>query len=112
MSDVWTTVARERAALGDDPAATLAEFRSKQDSTEASPGPKTSWLGEAIVHSEDIRRPLGIRHTCSPGAVRRVIDFYKGSNVLIDVLVAATGRGVACDALTDDGVATLRERCA
>ena len=30
---------------------------------------------------------------------------------LLDLLVAATGRGVACDGLTGDGVATLRERC-
>src|ERR1700758_1607782 len=68
---------------GPDPAATLSEFRSLRDSTSAPPGPKTSWLGEVLVHGEDARRPLGISHTYPPDAVRQVIDFYKGSNVLI-----------------------------
>jgi uncharacterized protein (TIGR03083 family) len=69
--------------LGPDPAATLSEFRSLRDSTSAPPGPKTSWLGEVLVHGEDARRPLGIRHTYPPDAVRQVVDFYKGSNAII-----------------------------
>ncbi len=67
---------------GQDPAATLADFRSLQHSTSAPPGPKVSWLGEIVIHGADIRRPLGISHTYEPGAVRQVIDFYKGSNML------------------------------
>jgi uncharacterized protein (TIGR03083 family) len=128
--------------LGDSPRATLAEFRDKQHSTSSPPGPKLSWLGEVIVHSEDIRRPLGIRHEYPASAVRQVFDFYKGSNTLIgtksriadlrltatdddwnhgegptvegrliDLLMAATGRGVACESLAGDGVSTLRLRC-
>ena len=73
-------VARHRGA---DPAATLAEFRGLQNSTSAPPGPKTSWLGEVVVHGADVRRALGIPHTYAPGTVREVIDFYKGSNMLI-----------------------------
>jgi uncharacterized protein (TIGR03083 family) len=73
-------VARHRGA---DPAATLAEFRGLQNSTSAPPGPKTSWLGEVVVHGADVRRPLGIPHTYPPDVVRQVIDFYKGSNMLI-----------------------------
>lgn len=69
--------------LGDDDAATLANFRAIQTSTSSPPGPKPSWLGEAIVHAEDIRRPLGIKHTYDADAVRQVADFYKGSNALI-----------------------------
>ena len=65
------------------PAETLATFRRLQGSTSAPPGPKTSWLGEVVVHSEDIRRPLGIEHEYPADAVRQVIDFYKGSNTLI-----------------------------
>src|SRR4051812_47212224 len=53
---------KEIAAEGaSGPAATLAEFRRVQDATTSPPGPKDSWLGEALVHSEDIRRPLGIK---------------------------------------------------
>src|ERR1700758_1220962 len=73
-------IAKHRGA---DPGATLAEFRGLQNSTSAPPGPKTSWLGEVVVHGADVRRPLGIPHTYSPDAVRQVIDFYKGSNMLI-----------------------------
>jgi uncharacterized protein (TIGR03083 family) len=72
-----------RRHLGGDPAATLDEFRSLQGSTSAPPGPKPTWLGEVVVHSADIRRPLGIPHTYAPGAVRQAADFYKNSNTLI-----------------------------
>ncbi|MGO9508854.1 MAG: maleylpyruvate isomerase family mycothiol-dependent enzyme [Mycobacterium sp.] len=69
--------------LGPDPAATLNEFRGLQNSTSAPPGPKTSWLGEVVIHGEDVRRPLGISHTYPSDAVRQVIDFYKGSNMIV-----------------------------
>lgn len=68
---------------GSSPAETLATFRRLQHSTSAPPGPKISWLGEVVVHSEDIRRPLGIDHDYPPDAVRQVLDFYTGSNTLI-----------------------------
>jgi uncharacterized protein (TIGR03083 family) len=85
---------------GPDPAATLSEFRSLRDSTSAPPGPKTSWLGEVLVHGEDARRPLGISHTYPPDAVRQVIDFYKGSNVLIGSKTRIAG--LALKATDDD----------
>lgn len=69
--------------LGADHDATLEAFRAIQHSTSAPPGPKLSWLGEVLVHAEDIRRPLGIRHDYPVDAVRAVADFYKGSNTLI-----------------------------
>jgi len=68
---------------GGSPAEALQHFRAQQNSTSSPPGPKLSWLGETIVHAEDIRRPLGIRHTYPTEAVRSVLDFYKGSNTLI-----------------------------
>ncbi len=65
------------------PGATLAEFRRVQEATSAPPGPVDSWLGETLVHGEDIRRPLGIAHSYPMDALERVADFYKGSNMLI-----------------------------
>jgi uncharacterized protein (TIGR03083 family) len=65
------------------PQATLERFRAVQNSTSAPPGPKVTWLGEAIVHSEDIRRPLGITREYPIAAVVQVLDFYKNSNILI-----------------------------
>jgi uncharacterized protein (TIGR03083 family) len=73
-------IAEEKAG---GPAATLAAFRTVETATSAPPGPKLSWLGEALVHSADIRRPLGIPHTPPLHAVTKVTDFYAGSNVLI-----------------------------
>jgi uncharacterized protein (TIGR03083 family) len=69
--------------LGATPADTLANFRAIKDSRKAPPGPKLSWLGETIVHAEDIRRPLGIKHDYPQQAVIDVLDFYKTSNTLI-----------------------------
>jgi uncharacterized protein (TIGR03083 family) len=65
------------------PAATLEAFRAVETSTSAPPGPKTSWLGEVLVHGEDIRRPLGITHDYPVASVTAVTEFYAGSNVLI-----------------------------
>ena len=73
-------IAEERAG---GPAATLAAFRAVETATSAPPGPKLSWLGEALVHAEDIRRPLGIAHEYPVASVTAVTDFYAGSNVLI-----------------------------
>jgi uncharacterized protein (TIGR03083 family) len=65
------------------PKATLAAFQSVQERTSAPPGPKDTWLGEAFVHGEDIRRPLGIRHDYPTDAVTRAITFYSKSNAII-----------------------------
>jgi uncharacterized protein (TIGR03083 family) len=65
------------------PAATLAELDRLRTSTTSPPGPKDTWLGEVIVHGEDIRRPLGIKREYPGASVTRVIDFYAGSNLLI-----------------------------
>jgi len=73
-------IAEERAG---GPAATLAAFRGVETATSAPPGPKLSWLGEALVHAEDIRRPLGIAHDYPLASVTQVTDFYASSNVLI-----------------------------
>ncbi len=73
-------IVEERA---DGSAATLAAFRGVETATSAPPGPTLSWLGEALVHAEDIRRPLGIAHAYPLAAVTEVTGFYAGSNVLI-----------------------------
>ncbi len=71
------------AHRGDSPADTLAGFEKVQTSVKHPPGPANTWLGEVIVHSEDIRRPLGIEHQYPTEALVQVADFYKGSNALI-----------------------------
>jgi uncharacterized protein (TIGR03083 family) len=62
---------------------TLARFEAVENSTKHPPGPLDSWLGEAILHAEDIRRPLAIQHDYPTDAVVRLADFYKGSNLVV-----------------------------
>jgi uncharacterized protein (TIGR03083 family) len=71
------------AQRGDSPADTMAHFEEVEDSVKHPPGPADTWLGETIVHAEDIRRPLGVEHSYPTEAVVRIADFFKGSNMLI-----------------------------
>jgi uncharacterized protein (TIGR03083 family) len=73
-------IAVERGTSGAD---ALARFTAEIGSTSHPPGPVDSWLGETIVHGEDIRRPLGITHQYATDALVRVATFYKGSNIII-----------------------------
>ncbi len=73
-------IARERGASGAD---ALANLRAQVESSKHPPGPTDSWLGEVLIHGEDVRRPLGIAHRYPPAAVLQVLDFYKGSNLVI-----------------------------
>ena len=71
------------AHRGSSPADTVARFEAVVNSVKHPPGPADTWLGETIVHAEDIRRPLGIEHRYPTEAVVRVAGFYQGSNLLI-----------------------------
>ncbi len=62
---------------------TLGRFKAQVEATTHPPGPIDSWLGETIVHAEDIRRPLGMAHTYPVNDVTRIAAFYRGSNLLI-----------------------------
>jgi uncharacterized protein (TIGR03083 family) len=65
------------------PAEALAEFRKLLTATTHPPGPAEAMIGEAVIHGEDIRRPLGIKREYPAEAVIRVANFNKGSNLLI-----------------------------
>jgi uncharacterized protein (TIGR03083 family) len=73
-------IASER---GGSPGETLARFTAEVNSSKHPPGPGDTWLGETLVHSQDIRRPLGIAHAYPGEAAVQVADFYKNSNLLI-----------------------------
>jgi uncharacterized protein (TIGR03083 family) len=65
------------------PSATVDAFAALVDATDHPPGPVQSWLGETVVHAEDIRRPLGLPHDYPEQALTRCADFYRSSNLLI-----------------------------
>ena len=68
---------------GESPKDALARFEAQVTSTLHPPGPMATWLGEIVIHGEDIRRPLGMGHAHATEAVVRVAEFYKGSNLVI-----------------------------
>jgi uncharacterized protein (TIGR03083 family) len=77
------TAADVAAETAGTPDQQVAAFRSLAGATSAPPGPVDAMLGEAVVHSADLRRPLGIKREYPLGAVIRAADFYAGSNLLI-----------------------------
>ncbi|GAA2039299.1 maleylpyruvate isomerase family mycothiol-dependent enzyme [Terrabacter terrae] len=119
----------------------VAHFRSRVSARTAPPGPAASWLGETIVHGEDVFRALDGYRDHPVEHVIAVADFYRGSNLLIGakrriegvalratdadwtsgsgpevvgpviaLVMAMTGRKVALEDLTGEGVAVLRSR--
>lgn len=75
--------ARLAEQLGATPAETLARFERIVTSRRSTFGPKAAWLGEVVVHAEDIRRPLGIRHHYPVDVVTRVAEFYAGADFTV-----------------------------
>lgn len=67
---------RKAEHLGTTPAETLALFRAIIPSTTSAPGPTAAWLGEVVVHAQDIRRPLGLSYTPSIEATTAVAEFF------------------------------------
>ena len=119
----------------------VEQFRAVVDARTAPPGPTASWLGETIVHGEDVFRALDGYREHPVEHVIAAADFYTGSNLLIGsknridgvtlqatdadwrhgsgpevsgpaiaLVLAMTGRKIALDDLSGDGVAVLRSR--
>ncbi|MEC3952703.1 maleylpyruvate isomerase family mycothiol-dependent enzyme [Nocardia sp. CDC153] len=62
---------------GATPAETLNRFRAIISSTTSPAARQTlAWLGEVVVHAQDIRRPLGLPRTPSVEAATEVARFY------------------------------------
>ena len=76
---------------GATPAETLARFRRIVSSTTSALGPTAAWLGEVIVHAQDIRRPLGLVRTPPVGAVTEVACFYARRNFTVPSRTAIEG---------------------
>ncbi|MFC7982951.1 maleylpyruvate isomerase family mycothiol-dependent enzyme [Streptomyces sp. NPDC057336] len=85
--------------LGATPAETLDRFRRAVPSRTKPPLPAVAMLGETIVHAEDIRRPLGMRHDYPTRALTRVAEYYRGS----DQVVVAKGRITGLRLVANDG---------
>ena len=76
---------------GGAPAETLARFRRVVTSTTAASGHTPAWLGEVIVHGQDIRRPLGLLRTPPVEAVTEVARFYASRDFTVAGCSAVAG---------------------
>ena len=66
--------ARAASAL---PIAEIAtRLRARTTTTNKAPAPTVTMLGEVVVHSEDIRRPLGLAGSPAPEALRQCLGLY------------------------------------
>jgi len=76
---------------GPTPAQTLERFRRVLTSTTAGSGHIAAWLGEVVVHAQDVRRPLGLTRTSPVEAVTEVARFYAARDFAVASKTAAKG---------------------
>ena len=89
--------ARRLGALS--PQEIIARLRARTTTTNHPPAPVMAMLGEAVVHGEDIRRPLGVQEEPSADAVGACLDMFKKANFPVGAKKRIKGvRLVATDA--------------
>jgi uncharacterized protein (TIGR03083 family) len=84
---------------GRTPAQTLDQFRAVITSTTAPSGHTPAYLGEVVVHAQDIRQPLGLVRTPSVDALTPVANFFAQR----DFAVASHKRAADLELRADDG---------
>jgi uncharacterized protein (TIGR03083 family) len=70
-------VARDRGTA--PPADLIKRLRARTTTTNRPPAPVVTMLGEVVVHSEDIRRPLGITADVTGEAITACLTMYSGA---------------------------------
>ena len=68
---------------GSTPAETLDRFLAVINSTTAPSGHIPAYLGEVVVHAQDIRHPLGLLRTPSVEALTPVAEFFARRNFTV-----------------------------
>ncbi len=76
---------------GADPDETLQSFRRIVTSSTAPSGHVAAWLGEVVVHGQDIRRPLGIEGAPPVDRITEVADFFAGRDFTVKSRTAIKG---------------------
>jgi uncharacterized protein (TIGR03083 family) len=84
---------------GRTPGETLAQYRAVITSTTSPSGHIPAYLGEVVVHAQDIRQPLGLVQAPSVDALTPVADFFAQR----DFAVASHTRVAELQLRADDG---------
>lgn len=82
---------------GKTPAETLDRFRAVIGSTTAPSGHTPAYLGEFLVHAQDIRWPLGILRSPSVNALTPVANFFARRNFAVASRTNAAGLQLRAD---------------
>jgi uncharacterized protein (TIGR03083 family) len=76
---------------GRTPEETLDRFRAVIRSTTAPSGHTPAYLGEVVVHAQDIRQPLGLPRTPSVEALTPVAEFFARHDFTVASRTSVTG---------------------
>ncbi|MGY1838864.1 MULTISPECIES: maleylpyruvate isomerase family mycothiol-dependent enzyme [unclassified Modestobacter] len=82
---------------GDTAADTLERFRAVVPSTTAPTGHTAAWLGEVVVHAEDVRRPLALPGGPPVPVVTEVARFYAARDFTVNSRSAVAGLRLQAD---------------
>ena len=78
-------------------AETLDRFRAVIGNTTAPSGHTPAYLGEVVVHAQDIRQPLGLPRTPSVDALTPVAEFFATRNFTVPSRTTITGLRLRAD---------------
>ena len=82
---------------GTTPAETLDRFHAIIGSTTAPSGHTPAYLGEVVVHAQDIRQPLGLPRTPDVDALTPVAEFFARRNFTVASRTAVAGLQLRAD---------------
>jgi len=82
---------------GSTPAETLDRFHAIIGSTTAPSGHTPAYLGEVVVHAQDIRQPLGLPRTPDVDALTPVADFFACRDFTVASRTAVAGLQLRAD---------------
>jgi len=81
--DKFTDKGVQRMTAGKSDKEIVESLRARISTRNSPPGPTPTWLGEVVIHGQDIFRPLGITHEVQVDHAVAVADFYKNSNLVV-----------------------------
>jgi uncharacterized protein (TIGR03083 family) len=81
--DNFTEKGAHRMTAGKSDKEIVESLRARINTRNSPPGPAPTWLGEVLIHGEDIFQALGQRREHPVEHVAAVADFYKNSNLVV-----------------------------
>jgi uncharacterized protein (TIGR03083 family) len=82
---------------GSTPVETLNRFRAIIPSTIAPSGHTPAYLGEVVVHAQDLRQPLGLSRTPDVATLTPVADFFARRNFAVKSRTTVAGLQLRAD---------------